>query len=232
MSSVSNAPTLRRRVCALALPGFPLALLAGTLVSPTDSTSNGPQLLAAAAHGARWNAAAACELLGAVVFPFAIAGVVHAVRGRGARLANVAGVLGALGTVGMASIALRHFFIYGLATTERATALHALDRIDSSVAGPLAFLCMLAGPVALIVLAGAAARAGLAPRWTVAGAVAFFVSDMLPIPGAELVQAAIGLATLGTIALRLLRLAEETREAPTRSTEQEAARLEPSPSNA
>src|SRR5581483_27922 len=98
MSSSSNAPTLRRRVCALALPAFPLALLAGTLVSPTDSTSNGPQLLAAAAHGGRWNAAAACELLAAVVFPFAIAGVVHAVRSRGARLANVAAVLGALGT--------------------------------------------------------------------------------------------------------------------------------------
>ena len=43
MSPISNAPALRRRACALALPGIPLALLAGTLVSPTDSTENAVQ---------------------------------------------------------------------------------------------------------------------------------------------------------------------------------------------
>ena len=49
---------IRRIACALALPALPLALLASTLVSPTDSTRNAAQLRAATAHGQAWAAAA------------------------------------------------------------------------------------------------------------------------------------------------------------------------------
>lgn len=189
----------RRTVCALALPAIPLVLLAATLVSPTDSTENAVQLQAAAHHGAAWAAAAMLELLTAAAFPLAAAGVVMAVRGRGATLASVGGLMGALGTLGMASIALRHAFIYGLADIGQAQALHALDRVDH-VFGLVVLPLMFLAPISLIVLAGAAARGGLAPRWVPVGAVVFFVVDMLPIPGAEIVQSLVGIATFAVVA--------------------------------
>jgi hypothetical protein len=218
---------IRRTVTALALPALPVALLIGTLISPTDSTKNGPQLAAAAAHGARWQAAAAFEVLGGVFLALATAGVVGAVRRRGVGLANAGGVLGVLGSLGLMAIAMHHFLVYGLADADRAVALHSLHRLDNGFAGPIAFPLMLAGPLALILLAGAAVRAGLAPRWTIAGAVVFFVSDLLPIPGAEIVQMLVGLATFATMAARLLRSAETPSGVPapgaTRSTVPAAA---------
>jgi hypothetical protein len=195
----------RRIVCALALPAYPLALLAGTLVSPTDSTKNAVQLHAAAAHGSAWAAAAIIELLAAALMPFGVAGLVHAVRGRGAGLATAGGALGFLGTVGMAAIAFRHVFISGMAAIDHLQALHALDRIDH-VFGPVVFPLMLAGPVAFIVLTAAAARARLVSRWLIAATFAFVVSDMLPIPEGELVQGIIGIAAFTVLARAVLRI--------------------------
>lgn len=205
----------RRIACALALPALPLALLASTLVSPTDSTRNATQLDSAFAHGSAWAAAAILELLAAVVMPLAVAGLVQAVRSRGATLATVGGALGVLGTVGMAAIAFRHVFIYGLATTDRAQALRALDRVDH-VFGPIALPLMFFGPIALVVLACAAARAGLVARWVPVGTVVFFVADMLPIPGAEVVQQVIGIATFTVLARAILSgTPRAARSAPT-----------------
>ncbi|HEY6960295.1 MAG TPA: hypothetical protein VI408_00250 [Gaiellaceae bacterium] len=189
----------RRIPCALALPALPLALLAGTLVSPTDSTQNAAQLRAASAHGSAWAAAAVLELLAAVVMPLGVAGLVQAVRGRGATLATVGGALGVLGTVGMAAIAFRHVFVYGMATIDRAQALHALGRVDH-VFGPIALPLMFFGPIAFVVLAWSTARAGIVSRWVPIGTVIFFVADLLPIPGAEVVQQAIGIATFAVLA--------------------------------
>jgi hypothetical protein len=164
MSLISNAPALRRRACALALPGIPVALLAGTLVSPTDSTENAVQLQAAAAHAGRWQGAALLELLTATLFPLAAAGIVHLVRRRGATLAHLGALLGGLGTLGMTSIALRHLFIYGLTATDHASALKVLDRLDNH-AGAIAFPLMMAGPLAWIVLSGAAVRGEFVVEW-------------------------------------------------------------------
>lgn len=221
------APGIRQKACALALPAFPLALLVGTLITPTDSTENAAQLRAAVLHGGRWQAAALIELLAAAILPLAVAGVVGAVRHRGARLATVGAAFGVLGTLGMASIGFRHLFIYGLANTDQASALHVLDRVDSH-AGAIALPLIFAGPLALILLAAAAARAGLAPRWVTIGALAFFVSDMLPIPASEEIQGLIGLATFGVIALHLLRFGDEPADSPTVT----ATRLEASAANA
>ena len=190
----------RSRASALALPGIPLALLVGSFVSPTDSSDNAPQLVAAAAHGARWDVAAFCELVAAALFPLAAVGVARAVRGR---LATVGAALAGLGSMGMAGIAFRHLFIYGLAAAPQATALHALDRVDDAV-GPIVLLCMFAGPFALIALVTATVRAGYVGRWAVACAVLFFVSDMLPIPAAEELQGIVGIATFAFVAARLL----------------------------
>jgi hypothetical protein len=196
--------TVRRTVCALALPLLPIALLIGTLISPTDSTKNGPQLAAAGAHGARFATAAGFELLGAALLALGTAAIAGAVRGRGVGLANAGGVLGVLGTLGLAAISLHHWFVYALATTDTTTALHALHRLDQS-AGPVVFPLFFAGPIALVLLAAAAVRAGIVPRWTIAGALVFFVSDMLPIPAAEEIQMLVGLVTFGYVAARLLQ---------------------------
>ncbi len=201
----TDRPRFPRLVCALALPAFPLALLAGALVSPTDSNANADQLRAAAAHGRAWQASALLELLAAALLPFAVAGVLRAIRGRGAALARVGGVLGVLGTLGMTLIAARHLLIYGLAGGDTTAALHAIDRMDNG-AGAIALPLMFGGPLALITLTAAAVRAGAVARWAVAGALLFVVSDMLPIPGAEIMQGAVGIAVFGTVAARLLPL--------------------------
>jgi hypothetical protein len=204
----------RRRACAIALPGIPTVLLVGTLIAPTDSTRNGVQLRAAAAHGVRWNLAAFCELLAAALFPLAAVGVARVVRERGCGLATVGSALAGLGSIGLAAIGLRHLFIYGLATAPQNAALHALDRLDHA-AGPVIFPCMLAGPVALLVLVVSAARAGYLTRWAIAGTVLFFVADMLPIPAAEEIQGLAGIATFVFVAMRLLaRDTTESRVTP------------------
>lgn len=194
---------LRRTACALALPAFPLTLLAATLISPTDSTKNTVQLAAARTHGPAWAGAATLELLATALIPLAVAAIVHAVRGRGAALANTGAVLGILGTLGMAAIAFRHVFIYGLAAIDRAQALHALDRVDHTF-GTLVLPLMFFAPVAFIVLAGAAVRAKIAPRWVPVAAFVFFVSDMLPIPGAEIIQQLVGITTFAVLARAVL----------------------------
>lgn len=205
MSLIPDTPTLRRHACALALPAIPLALLAATLVSPTDSTDNAVQLQVAAAHAGRWQGAALLELLTAALFPLAAGGIVHLVRARGAALAHLGAILAGLGALGMTSIALRHLFIYGLTAADRGVAGQVLDRLDTH-AGAIAFPLMMAAPLAWIVLSGAAARARLVSRWVVIGAVAFMISDMLPIPAAEEIQALVGMLTFGTIAVRMLTL--------------------------
>lgn len=227
MSVLSNAPAVRRRACALALPGIPLALLVGSLIGPTDSTDNATQLAAAAAHGGRWQGAALCELLAAGLFPLAAAGVVRVARRRGATVAHLAALLAGLGSLGMAAIAFRHLFIYGLTAASRPAALDVLDRVDNH-AGAVAMPLMIAGPFALLAVAGAAARSGLASRWTVAGAILFGISDSLPIPAAEEIQGAIGIVTFGAIAVKLLRLTDEQWEAaavPERATAATAPRV-------
>ena len=208
-----SARSFRRRATTIALPGIPLALLVGSLISPTDSTENAVQLQAAAAHAGRWQGAALLELLTAALFPLAAAGIVHLVRRRGSALAHVGAVAAGLGTLGMSAIAFRHLFIYGLTATDRASALQVLDRLDNH-AGAIALPLMIAGPLTWILLTGAAARAGLVSRWLVVGAVAFAVSDSLPIPAAEEIQSLIGLATFGALAVRLLGLDDAQWESP------------------
>lgn len=190
-------------VCALALPAFPLVLLAGNLATPTDSGDNAVQLLAAARHGTAWAAAADLELLAAALIPLGVAAVLSVVRGRGRGLATAAGLVGVLGTLGMAAIAFRHMYVFGLAGIDQSPALHVLDRVDGTF-GPAVLPLMVAAPVTYILLAAAAARARLAPPWLVLGAVLFFVSDLLPIPGAEVVQMLAGVITLVLLARAVL----------------------------
>lgn len=195
---------IRRLAAAAALPGIPVAFLIATLLSPTDSTENATQLRAAAAHGVRWDVAAFFELLAAALLPLAAAGVARMVQERGRNLATAGAAVAGLGTIGIASIGLRHLLVYGLATQPEASALHVLDRIDDAT-GPIVLACMLAGPVALTLLVAAAARARLVPSWTIAAAVVYFVSDSFTLPGGEVIQSLVGLATFGFVARALLQ---------------------------
>jgi hypothetical protein len=198
------------RPSVLLLPLFPVVLLVADLVSPTDSTDNGDQLAAAAAHSGAWQAAALLELLAAILLPIAVAAALRGVAGRVATSARVVGVLGGMG---MTLIASRHLFVYGLTAVDHASALAVLDRIDGSAAD-VAILFMIAGPLSLIVLAAALLRAGVVGRAVVVGAVLFFVSDMLPIPAEEIVQMLIGIATFGYVALRLREPRESLSSRP------------------
>jgi hypothetical protein len=213
---------LRRIACAAALPLFPLTLLVSTLVAPTDSEQNADQLRAATLHGGRWQASALLELLAAALLPLAVAGIVSSVRARGAGLATAGGGLGVLGTLGMAAIAFRHLFIYGLTAAGEAQALRALDRVDHH-AGAAALPLMIAAPLALILLAGAVARARIASRWVLAGAIAFGLVDMFPLPAAEEIQGVLGVATFGFIAWRLLHARTEPVTEGARERRLEAA---------
>ncbi len=197
--STHIARDLRHKACALALPAFPLALLAGSLVSPTDSTANADQLRVAAVHGGRWQGAALLELLAAALLPFAVAAVVGVVRGRGARLANVGGSPGSPRNARDGLDRVPPPLHLRTRRQRQAAALHALDRMDNH-AGAIALPLMFAAPIALLVLAAAAARAQLVPRWVVVAAFVFFVSDMLPIPAGEVIQGLIGIITFGAIA--------------------------------
>lgn len=203
-----TSPALRRVSTAIALPGFPLALLLGSLVSPTGSSANTDQLVAAGTDPNRWQAAALFELLAAALVPFAIAGVLHRVRHRGAGLANSAAVLGVLGSLGMAAISFRHLFIGALSAAHDPTANSVLDALDNR-GGVAIFALMMALPVALVLLAGATARAGLVSAWVVPGAIVFALVDSFPLPWAEEVQGLVGLVTFGVIAAATLRSVDE-----------------------
>ncbi len=208
-----TSPTLRRVTCAIALPGFPLALLIGSLVSPTDSTNNADQLAAVVTHPGHWQAAALLELLAAALVPFAVAGVIHLVQRRGAGLANAAAVLGVLGALGMASIGLRHLFIGALSAARDPGGSSVLDALDNQV-GIILFPLMLALPIAWILLAGAAARARFVSRWLVLGAVIYALVDNFPLPFAEQIQGLVGILTFGAIAAAMLRLSDEQWQSP------------------
>jgi anti-sigma factor RsiW len=70
---------------------------------------------------------------------------------------------------------------------------------------------MICAPVAWVMLAAAAARAGIASRLVPVGAFAFLVVDMLPLPGAEELQGIVGIATFGALAWSLVRVGEPSR---------------------
>jgi anti-sigma factor RsiW len=77
---------------------------------------------------------------------------------------------------------------------------------------------MVCAPLAWILLAAAAARAGIVSRLVPAGAFVFFVVDMLPLPGAEELQGVVGIATFGALAWSLLRVGEPSRPAAVPAT--------------
>jgi hypothetical protein len=197
----SNPTAFRRRAGAASIVAFFVALLAATLLEPTDSHANVDQLRAAVAHPGLMQAAAWLEITAGVLAPVAVLTLMHVVRGRGARLAHIGGVLGVLGAVGMALIGVHRLFVVALAQQGGDRAGAVLDRLDHLA--PAIIVLFFALPIAFVLLAVAGVRNGLAPRPVLAGAVVFLVIDMAPLPGAELIQLVLGLVTFGWLARRI-----------------------------
>ncbi len=205
--SMTSAAAFRRRAGAASIVAFFGVLLAGTLIEPTDSHANADQLRAAALHSGAAQATAWCEILTGVLAPVVVLTLMHIVRGRGVVLAHAGGILGLLGSIGGTLVGLHGLFIVALAGQDHATGMAVLARLDHIAGGvPVLFFAL---PVALVLLAVAAVRGGYAPRWVVPVAVLFLLGEFAPLPGAEIVQLALGLAAFGRIARSIFAMSDE-----------------------
>ncbi len=204
--SITNASAFRRRTGATAIIAFFCLLLASTLLEPTDSHANSDQLRAAAAHPAAMQASAWCQILTGVLAPVVVITLMHIVRRRGVVLAHVGGILGILGSVGGTMIGLHGLFIVALAQDGGGAGNAVLTRLDHIA--PAIIVLFFALPVALTMLAVADVRAGLVPRWVIPVAVLFLLVGFAPVPGADFIQIALGLAAFGRIAYRILRMSD------------------------
>jgi hypothetical protein len=162
-------------------------------------------------------ASAWCEILAGVLAPVVVLTLMHIVRSRGVVLAHVGAILGILGSIGGALIGLHGLFIVALAGQGGATGNTVLDRLDHIA--PAITVLFFALPVALVLLAVAVVRAGLAPRWVIPVAVLFLLTEFAPVPGAEIIQMALGLAAFGRIALNIFGMSDaEWESAPAAGT--------------
>ncbi len=204
--SITSAPAFRRRAGATAIIALFCLLTASTLTEPTDSHAGRDQLRAAAAHPGAMQASAWLEILASVLAPVVVIALMHIVRRRGVVLAHIGGTLGILGSAGGAMIGLHTLFIVALAENGGGTGNAVLTRLDHIASAiPVLFFAL---PVALTLLAIANVLAGLAPRWVIPVAVLFALADFAPVPGAEILQMALGLAAFGRIAYRILRMTD------------------------
>jgi hypothetical protein len=203
---ITHATAFRRRAGAATIIAFFCALLASTLLEPTASHANGDQLRAAALHPGAMQAASWCEILTGVLAPVVVLTLMHIVRGRGAALAHAGGILGILGSVGGTLIGLHGLFIVALADQGGATGNAVLSRLNHIA--PAITVLFFALPIALVLLAAAVVRGGYAPRWVIGVAVLFLLTDFAPLPGAEIVQVALGLAAFGRIARSILTMSD------------------------
>jgi hypothetical protein len=204
--SITNAPAFRRRAGATAIIAFLCLLLASTLLEPTSSHANADQLRAAAAHPGAMQASAWCEILAGVLAPVVVIALMHIVRGRGVVLAHLGGILGILGSAGGTMIGLHGLFTTALADNGAGAGNAVLTRLDQlAPAVPVLFFAL---PVALTMLAVANVRAGLAPRWVIPVAVLFVLAGFAPVPGAGIIQVALGFAVFGRIAQRIFTMSD------------------------
>lgn len=205
--AVDPASTFRRRVGAASIVGFFLALLGSSLVDPTDSHRNADQLRVAIGHAGAMQAAAWFEVAAGILAPVAVLTMVHVVRDRGSRLAHAGAALGILGAPGMALIGIHRMFIVALAQGGGGSATAVLNRLDHLA--PAIGVLFFALPLAFVVLAGAVVRARLVPAAVLAAAIVFFLLDSVPLPGGEVIQQVLGLATFGWIAVRIYSMTDE-----------------------
>lgn len=191
-TETTTALRLRHWVGALTLPGLFLSLLAATLLDKMEEQgSTATQVNQAANQLGTLRALAAFELLAALLAIGAVATLVGAIRRRGTGWANAGAVVGGLGCLGMTLIGGHHLFMYALLQADRANATKVLDSLNRST-GPVVVL-FFALPIALLLLAVAAWRAGVVPLAALIVVTVFFVTNQVPVlPGGELIPLLIG----------------------------------------
>jgi hypothetical protein len=203
----------RRAVAAACLVASPVLHLASYFLWPAGTEgSDATQLATAAAHPGAMTAAALVEALGWVLLLPALAVLWQEVRGRGSVLVTI-GVWGAvLGFLGFFASSVLNLVTVALAGIP--SGLASFTAVKQS--GPIVLvvvLPILLGLVALVVLLGGLARAGMAGWWLpVAGAVSVVLDQVTSESGNALVLSAAFLpmaAALGTVGLRLLRPASD-----------------------
>lgn len=194
----------RRVLAAVALPATIAALVASTLIDPLDEF--GPlarQVVVARSAPGTVATLGLVELLTAVLFGAAVVSFVSLLRRRGAVLGTVTGLVGVLGVVGLTAIAVSHLVLSAAADVTPAHAAQVIDRFHTE--GAVLFPLFFAAPIALPLLAVTGRRAGLVPAWALWMFVAFFVLDLLPLPGGELIPLGLALVASVGIAVRLVR---------------------------
>lgn len=177
----SDQPAARSAVLA-AFVGFPVALAAADLAAP--SFAHGRELAAAvAAHPARTWLFVSLRLADAALLLAAAAVVWLIARHRPGRriAAGLAVALAVLGALGQAQDGAYQLFVLSLRDHSAAAAGGILTRLDS-LAAPLELPLLLAFALALPLLLVAAYRAGAAPVWAIAAAIAAFLAHFVPGP--------------------------------------------------
>jgi hypothetical protein len=148
MHTTTNVTRFRRGTGVAAVIAFPVVLALSDLVAP--SFQHGEALATAvAAHPGRTWALASLRLAAAALFVLVLFTMLVHVRERGSRLAHVAAALGLFGALGQAQDSASQLFVLSL--RHEAFAL------------------------ALVLVVGAARRAGLIPLWALLAAAAAFV---------------------------------------------------------
>jgi hypothetical protein len=171
--TTNSVTRFRRRTGVAAVIAFPVVLALSDLVAP--SFQHGEALATAvAAHPGRTWALASLRLAAAALFVLVLFTMLLHVRERGGRLAHVAAALGLLGALGQAQDSAYQLFVLSLRHEAPAVAGAQLDRLDR-LAAPLELPLLLAFALALVLVVGAARRAGLVPLWALLAAAAAFV---------------------------------------------------------
>lgn len=209
---------LRRRLLAFSLPVAAILLVVGEAVMPKglDSQSSSlasttKQVMIAARHVARFDAASLLIIFGLAAAAVSFAAIAVLVTGRGARFATAAVVLGAVAlTCGVVANSTDNLALAEAAAVHPATTVagRMWVHIDSSpLASTLGVLYFFGWMVAIVLAAIALWRSRAVPRWlAVVFAVAYIVSNFSSpgvIPGVP--ESLPFVAVMGYVALLVWR---------------------------
>lgn len=203
----SPAYRLRRVVGACCLPAaFAVMIVGSALLDPLDDSANEATTIHdAVGHAGQIAALGWAEVLSAFLVLGGLMTVVGAVRGRGAGWANATGVLAILSSAGLLGIALNHFVVSGLTSSNLGldARIEALTRFHHA-GGPIVAFIMISA-LGFVTAALAGWRSGLTSRLVLVPAAAFLVISFAPGEAAQYAAMAAGLVMTAWLAGDLVR---------------------------
>lgn len=183
MLGLGYATRFRRRISGAAMIASPLIGLASVFVGPGSESTTAAQLTTIAAHRDAFLASVLLGLVALVLLIPAVLGIAHPLRARAVAIGNIGGGLALAGVVGLASLNALGLMLYEMTggSFNRGEMVDLAEGVESNPVFVVMLVTALVGlGLGMLLLTGAAARAGLAPPW-------------VPI----LIAAAIGLGLLG-----------------------------------